>query len=320
MPHAVSSTRGLDPHFLRNALDVLIIGAGPAGLSAALALGRARRSAAVFGSFERSGSQGRDIENLTSLHTHMITELNTKYRTVSFISTAAKSVREQGMVFEVEDITGRCWKGRKVILATGSHEIFPNILGYKELRGTNILDFSQCPEFEDLTLSHAATLITSSDPESIDSAILSAHLARQHFSDITLLTNGMIHLEQHPQVIAAVKRGFKINNRPIQSFTKSDAESSVNVEFDDGTKASYSFIAHKPRSAVTGPFSEQLDLEMTSAGRILVEGDYNETNVRGVFAAGSCASVIDSEAVELSSGLSAGIGANFQIVEDDVGF
>lgn len=129
----------------------------------------------------------------------------------------------------------------------------------------------------------------------------------------------MVHLEQHPQIIAAVKRGFKVDTRPVQSFTRFDAESSVNVEFDDGTKASYGFIAHKPRSAITGPFSEQLDLEITSEGRILVEGDYHETSVRGVFAAGSCASVIDSEAVELSTGITAGIGANFQIVEDDIG-
>ncbi|RBR26942.1 uncharacterized protein FIESC28_00210 [Fusarium coffeatum] len=320
MPHAVSSSRALEPHFLRNALDVLIIGAGPAGLSAALALGRARRSAAIFGSFERSGPQGRDIENLTSLHTHMVTELNTKYRTVSFISTAAKSVRERGMVFEVEDTAGRCWKGRKVIIATGCHEILPKIPGYQERRGTGILDFSQCPEFEDTSLKCAAALITSSDSESMNSAILSAHLARQHTPDITLLTNGMFHLEQHPQIISAVKRGFKIDSWPIQSFTKSDAESSVTVEFEDGSKTSYGFIAHKPRSFIIGPFVDQLDLEMTSGGRILVEGDYHETSVRGVFAAGSCASVVDSEAVALSTGIMAGVGANFQIAEDDVGF
>ena len=94
----------------------------------------------------------------------------------------------------------------------------------------------------------------------------------------------------------------------------------MNVEFTDSTISAYGFIAHKSRSAITGPFAGQLDLEMTSEGRILVEGDYHETSVRGVFAAGSCASVIDSEAVELSTGITAGIGANFQIVEDDVGF
>ena len=152
------------------------------------------------------------------------------------------------------------------------------------------------------------------------SAILSAHLARQHTPDITLLTNGMIHLEQHTQIISAVKRGFKIDTRPIQSFTKSDAESSIDVEFADKTQTPYGFIAHRPLSTIIGPFADQLDLEMTSEGRILVEGDYHETSMRGVFAAGSCASVIDSEAVELSTGITAGIGANFQIVEDDVGF
>jgi thioredoxin reductase len=166
----------------------------------------------------------------------------------------------------------------------------------------------------------AAALITSDDRDSIDSAILSAHIARQYTPDITLLINGLPHLDYHAQIIAAVNRGFKINRKTIKSFTRADTGSSVIVEFADGTKAIYGFIAHKPRSDVRGSFAQELDLEMTLQGRILVEGDFPETSMRGVYAAGSCASVIDDEAMEISSGMAAGMGANLQIVEDDVSF
>jgi thioredoxin reductase len=73
----------------------------------------------------------------------MIAELKLNYKTVLFTNTAAKSVRESGMIFEVEDATGQCWKGRKVILATGSRDSLPEIPGYEELWGTKMLAYTQ---------------------------------------------------------------------------------------------------------------------------------------------------------------------------------
>ncbi|EKJ71375.1 hypothetical protein FPSE_08478 [Fusarium pseudograminearum CS3096] len=321
MPHALSNARAIEAHYLRNALDVLIIGAGPAGLSAALSLGRVRRSAAIFYSDgdrrpARSDLHADDGKRTTSVQTDMIAELKTKFKIVLFTNTAAKSVRESGMIFEVVDRAGRCWKGRKVILAMGIHESLPDLSGYQELWGTKIFDCFQCHGLGDSNATCAAALITSDDEESIDSAIFSAHLARQYTPDVTLLVNGSPHLEQHPHVIATANRGFKINNKAIKHFSKAGPDS-VTVEFTDGTKAMYGFIAHKPRSDVKGSLARELDLEMTSRGRILVEGDFQETSIRGVFAAGSCATMIDDEAVEISSGMTVGMGVNLQIAEDD---
>ncbi|QPC70696.1 hypothetical protein HYE68_001448 [Fusarium pseudograminearum] len=324
MPHALSSTRAIGAHFLRNALDVLIIGTGPAGLSAALSLGRVRRSAAIFYSDGDSRPARSDLhiddgKRTTLVQTDMIEELKTKIRTVLFTNTAAKSVRESGMIFEVVDRAGRCWKGRKVILAMGSHESLPDLSGYQELWGAKIFDCFQCHGLGDSNITcAAAALITSDDEESVDSAILSAYLARQYTPDITLLVNGFRHLERHPHVIATTDQGFKINSKAIKHFSKAGPES-VTVEFEDGTKAVYEFIAHKTRSDVKGSFAKDLNLEMTAQGRILVEGDFQETSIRGVFAAGSCATIIDDEAVEISSGMTVGMGVNLQIAEDDAG-
>ncbi|GKU06244.1 thioredoxin reductase [Fusarium langsethiae] len=324
MPHSLSSTRAIEAHFLRNALDVLIIGAGPAGLSAALTLGRARRSAAIFYSDEdrrpaHYDSHIEDNKRTTSVQTDMIAELKTSFKTVLFINTAAKSVRESGMIFEVLDRAGRCWKGRKIVLATGIQETLPEVPGYRELRGTSIFDCFQPHGVGISIATSAAALVPSDDEQSINSAILSAHLAHQYTPDVTLLANGFRHVDQHPHLIAALDRGFKINNKAIKHFSAAGSESSVTVEFADGTKTMYGFIAHKPRSDIGGSFARELDLEMTLQGRILVESDFQETSIRGVFAAGSCASVIDDEAMEISSGMATGMGVSLQIAEDDAG-
>lgn len=145
MPHAVNP-RAFEPHFLRNVLDVLIIGTGPAGLSAAIALGRVRRSAIVFDSGDQKNTSNHYMQtSLANDHEtpplecdDMMAELRAKYKTVILASTVAKSVRERGMVFEVEDATGRRWKGRKVILATGNRDIIPDIPGYQEAWGNHM--------------------------------------------------------------------------------------------------------------------------------------------------------------------------------------
>ncbi|KAF5623229.1 thioredoxin reductase [Fusarium sp. NRRL 25303] len=317
MPHFVS-TQCLEPHFLRNVLDVLIIGKRTAGLSAAMALGRARRSAIVFdvddcgGRLHETSSQ----KISKSVQEETVAEIKAKFKTIMFGRATAASVRKKGMVFEVEDVTGQCWKGRKVILAMASRDSLPDIPGYEEAWGKNIFDVSQCLDISKRATSHAAVLVTSDSSSSIEAAVLSAHLARQFSPDITFLTNGLSHVEHHPHIIGANKAGFKIDNRPIRSLESS--ETSVVVQFAYGAESMYGLLAHKPRTVINGPFSEQLNLEMTSEGRILVENEFQETSTRGIFAVGDSASFFNEESARASAGWVAGVGTNLQIAEDDM--
>lgn len=122
-------------------VDVLIIGGGPAGLSTALSLCRARHTAVVFD----SGTYRNDLYS----HMHAFptwdhadpkkyreaarAELVGRYRTVQLVDLAVTSVvrTEQGN-FVALDARGKEWTGRKLVLATGVKDEFPGIPGYSE--------------------------------------------------------------------------------------------------------------------------------------------------------------------------------------------
>lgn len=125
-------------------VDVLIIGAGPAGLSAALSLARQRHTVVVFDSGRYRCDPAREF-NIVPTWEHQKPQdyLSaaraevSRYETVQLeaveVVTLAKN--EEGGIFEAIDIKANKYKGRKVILASGVREIFPDIAGYRECWG-----------------------------------------------------------------------------------------------------------------------------------------------------------------------------------------
>ncbi len=128
-------------------VDVLIIGGGPAGLSAALCLSRARYTAAVFDSGV--------YRNTLSYHVHMVPtwdhsdpreyraaarkELKTRYDTVQFVDRAVREVtKDETGTFHAIDASEKHWSGKKLILGTGVKDIFPDIPGYEECWSTGM--------------------------------------------------------------------------------------------------------------------------------------------------------------------------------------
>lgn len=120
--------------------DVLIVGGGFAGLSAAGTLARQLHTIVVFD----SGS----YRNARSKHLHMMPTWDhqdpesfraatradlERYDTVELCKTEIDTIAKgNDAVFEAKDSSGRRWRGRKVILANGVGEQFPALPGYDE--------------------------------------------------------------------------------------------------------------------------------------------------------------------------------------------
>ncbi|KAF0322364.1 thioredoxin reductase [Colletotrichum asianum] len=321
----MASDSTMAPHVLRNVLDVCIIGAGPAGLSAALSLGRVLRSAVVFDSgdwkaqnISRIGG-AHDQDDPSLIRNGLKAELKRKYKTIMFAKTGARTVCQAGPVFEVEDENGRTWKSRKVILATGTRDVLPDIAGYKECWGKGIFNCMHRSGFEKFGAVNAAVLLSSSSNTSLSDAISCGQLARQFSTNICLLTNGTGSLTLGDVQKAAEIRSLKVDDRKIRRLQTLgyNSDASTVVEFEDGTTSSFGFLFHKPDKVPNGSFAEQLGLETTQTGDVSISGFMQETSRRGVFAAGDCATQVKQVSVAMGAGSAAGVGANTQILQDD---
>jgi len=134
--------------------DVVVLGAGPAGLSAALMLGRARRRVVVIDSGEP--------RNRFAAHMHgVLGRDGTDPRDLA--RTGRAEVQRYGVqivdgaVVQVEDATpnllartadGRCWSSRALIAATGVVDRLPDIPGLESRWGSSVLHCPYCDGWE----------------------------------------------------------------------------------------------------------------------------------------------------------------------------
>jgi gliotoxin/aspirochlorine biosynthesis thioredoxin reductase len=124
----------------------LIIGGSHAGLSAALTIYRTMHTVMIFDSQKPRNQWGTAIRSTPGFEGKSPEEYREASREelrksglVTFVNTQITHVErtEEGM-FEASDATGQSWLGRKVLLATGMQDVFPDLTGYLENYSTRM--------------------------------------------------------------------------------------------------------------------------------------------------------------------------------------
>ena len=147
-----------------------------------------------------------------------------------------------------------------------------------------------------------------------------AYQAQQFAKDITIYTHGSTALatELEPLIAAhntRAKHSITIEPRCITQLIKEPTSTgTVTLVFEDGARETRGFLVHKAKTAVNGPFAEQLGLELTPTGDIKVGQPFPETSVQGCFAVGDCATVMKAVVVAVSAGMAAAAGVSMQLL------
>ncbi len=129
-------------------VDVLIIGGGPAGLSVATGLARQLYTAVVFDSGVYRNAKASHMHNVVTWDHQNPAEFRKKarddirkrYSSIQFQdNTKIENVKKtQNGQFEATDATGKVWTGRKLVLATGIKDVYPEIDGYGDCWGNGM--------------------------------------------------------------------------------------------------------------------------------------------------------------------------------------
>jgi thioredoxin reductase len=135
--------------------EVIIVGAGPAGLAAALLLGRCRRhvflcdsgkprnaaSKAVHGFISRDGIAPHELRRIAR-------EELQRYPSVRFQPEEAVDARHVEGAFEVCLVSGACVRSEVMLLATGKVDVLPDIPGVREYYGRGVFHCPYCDGWE----------------------------------------------------------------------------------------------------------------------------------------------------------------------------
>ncbi|KAJ5358497.1 uncharacterized protein N7496_010910 [Penicillium cataractarum] len=307
--------------------DVLIIGAGPAGLSAATGLARQLHTAVVFdsGVYRNAKAQhmhnvlGWDHRNPRELLAAGRADLTNRYSTVQFENSIIETIKQiKGQqLFEAQDTQGQRWYGRKVVLATGVRDIPLEIEGYSTCWTNGIYHCLFCDGYEDRGQETAGVLAMgpiASPPR----ALHLARMARRLSESVTVYTNGDEVLAKEIQQAAGASSDatswLKFDARSITRFEKGGIAKTVIIHFGETDKSkTEGFLVYNPQTEVIAPFAKQLALTMTEGGDIQTTPPFNETSVSGVFAAGDCATPIKAVSQAVAMGCVTAVGVVVQL-------
>ena len=136
-------------------VDVLVVGGGVAGLSAALMLGRSHRDVVVVDAGHPRNAPAHQMHNVLSrdgtspeeFRQVALRELDA-YPGVSVRLGAVTALRAAGGAFEADLASRDTLAGRRLLLATGLADDLPPVPGMTELWGTSVFGCPYCHGWE----------------------------------------------------------------------------------------------------------------------------------------------------------------------------
>src|SRR3954470_10986334 len=211
--------------------DCVIVGAGPAGLNAALVLGRARRRVVVlddaqprnYATHEMHGVLGHDGLDPAHLRARGREEL-AGYG-VEVVSAEVQGAEVLDAAVRVSSTRGMD-VARTVLLATGMLDEVPDIPGFAGVWGRSAHTCPYCDGFEHRD-ERLAVLASGGRGEHL------AILLRQWSGDVVLLSNGPPDLAVD-QLARLHALGIPIVETPVVALEGDDAGRLSRVHFDDG--------------------------------------------------------------------------------------
>ncbi len=265
--------------------DALIVGGGPAGLSAALSLGLARKRVLVCDAGPPRNAAAVHLHNFVtrdgiapSDFRRIGREQLAAYPTVEVRDARVGAITGSRGAFAAE-VGGDSVTARRILLATGMIDGTLPIEGFTELWGRAIFQCPYCHGWE--VRDRAWGFLASADHAEMLTHF--ALLARGWTRDLTVFTGGAVEVDEASQATLA-KAGVRLETaRVARLLSERGALSAVELEGGARVKCEALF-AHPPQRQVD--VVRALGVALDEHGLIAIDPMRRETSIPGIFAAG----------------------------------
>lgn len=297
--------------------DVIVIGAGPAGLSAALMLGRSRRrvlvcdsghprnaaSHALHGYLTRDGIPPREFLRIAR---EQLAEYDcVEVRDVEVSEAACDS----GGRFHVTLATGERADARKLLIATGVVDNVPTIPGFAELYGRSVF---HCPYCDGWEVRDRPLAVYGRGARGYGLSLELTGWSR----DLVLCTDGPSEIE--PDHLARLARhDIQVREERVVRLEGRDGVLE-HIVFDAGEPLPRRALFFTTGQVQRSELAVHLGCEFNEKGTVRT-GKYESTHLPGLYVAGDASRAVQWVVVAAAEGAEAAFAINTDLLAEDLG-
>jgi thioredoxin reductase len=298
-------------------IDVIIVGGGPAGLSAALVLGRCCRTVVLCDDGHPRNGQAPAVHGYLGVPEADAAQLRAigrkqlaPHATVSVIDISVTKAARLSDGFLATLADGRQVHARKILLATGLLDVTPGIPGLRELWGKLVFPCPHCDGWEFRGRRFGVL--------GRGRGALAETRALTRFSrDIVLFTSGDFDATGDRDELAALQHwGVQVNSQPVRAVEK--LGDGLRLVFDGPAAIERDVLFVTGPQMQQSPLVEQLGCPVTSTG-VVDTGVYQSTCVPGVYVAGDAARDVQFAITAAAEGAAAAFAINRELLHEQFG-
>lgn len=293
------------------AVDVAIVGGGPAGLAAALALGRAGRRAVLFDAGAPRNAAAHQVHNFVTRDgippaefRRAAREQLARYPSVEMRDLRVLAIAGERGAFAVATPAGS-WRSRRVILCAGVQDEMLDIPGFREAWGHSIF---QCPYCHGWEVKGQRWGFLALDVEALEHGF-PAVLANWT-DDVVVFTAS--RLDVPPAIVERLQqRGIRFESRLVRGLAVEESKLK-HVELEDGERVPCEALFARPGQSHV-ELVRALGLKLDAQGNLEVDPMTRQTSRPGIYAAGDLTTRAQGAIFVAASGTQAAASVNHDL-------
>jgi thioredoxin reductase len=294
--------------------DAIVVGGGPAGLSAALMLGRCRRRVLVCDDGHPRNRRAGELHGYLTRDGipparfgELARESLARYRNVTLLGCRVEDVYRAGRGFRVRSSSGEEFRSRKLLFATGVEDTLPQIAGIEQFYGRTV---HHCPYCDGWESSEEAIAIYGRRTRAFEMA----RAMTAWSSDLVLCTDGASGLDRLQKRHLA-RNGVRLIEDRIDRISGRESQLEA-IDFANGRRLPRQRLFFDLPSRPRNELPRQLGCRIRKDGSVRCTG-YEATDVPGVFIAGNVAGDVQQVIVAAAEGAKAAFGINISLTRED---